>query len=136
MGIPQKDFSEARKQIPPIWRGLGLLLILLMPVLAISSAIVFIKYALEQGWPIYWPLVGYIRLPAWIWQVPVLNVAAAKIASIPNILGYILFSVLFLVVLYTLLSLLYAFIYRNLGVSRYAPTDIKQPRVKVKRYRR
>ncbi len=132
----KRDFAEERRQMHPAWRGLGFLLVVLMPVLAVSASIVFIETAIEKKWPIYWPLIGYAPMPQWVWNVPGLNSLAAKLAKIPNLLGYVVFSAIFLMVLYTLLSLFYSILYRSLGVGRYTPVDVKRPRVKTKRYRR
>jgi hypothetical protein len=130
-----ENIEELRRYAPPIWRGLGFLLILLMPVIAISGAITLIDYGLKNRWPLYWPLVGYIQAPAWMWQIPLLNRLAAWIVRTPHILGITLLSLILLVVLYMFLSMFYAFLYRRIN-SRYLPTDIRPPKVKTRRYRR
>ncbi len=131
-----EDLTSLRRHIPPIWRGIGFLLVLLLPVLAISAAILLFNYGLENGWPLYPPLSGYISPPSWAWQVPFLAPVANFIVRTPHLVGYAIFSLMLLLVFYTLLSMLYAFIYRHFGVDRYLPVDIRKPRVKTRRYRR
>ncbi len=122
--------------MPPIWRGIGFLLVLLLPVLAISGAVALFDYGLKNGWPLYPPLTGYLRLPDWVWQIGFLRSAARFLTHIPNLVGYALFSLLLLLILYSLFAMLYAFIYRRLGIGRYLPVDVRKPRVKTRRYRR
>ncbi len=133
---PPSHLSKARKELPPIWRGIGFLLVLLLPVLAISAAVALFDYGLENGWPLYPPLTGYLRLPRWMWQIPYLTGLMRFLTRTPNLVGYAIFSSLMLLVSYSLLAMLYAFIYRNFGVERYLPVDVRQPRVKTRRYRR
>lgn len=130
-----ENIEELRRYVPPIWRGLGFLLILLMPVIAISGAVTLIDYGIKNRWPLYWPLVGYVQLPLWMWKIPLLNRLASWIARTPNIVGIALFSLTLLVVLYMLLSMFYAFLYRRIA-PRYLPTDIRPPKVRTRRYRR
>ena len=123
------------KQRPPIWRGIGCLLIILVPVLSYAAADLSLPFFLNQGL-VPRELLFTPRVPDWLWLAPVL----AQIVQ--SLIGqYAFFAILILTFIYilfmgTVISILYAFMYRIIAPKRYGPMDAPPPRIKVKKYKR
>jgi len=138
MGKYKSSTSEKgiqKKQQLPIWRGIGCLLIILVPVVSYAAADLSLPFFLNRGLVpqelLFTPLV-----PDWLWLAPVL----AQIVQ--TLIGrYAFFAILVLTFIYilffgTIISILYAFMYRLAAPSRYGPMDAPPPRIKVKKYKR
>jgi hypothetical protein len=95
--------------IHPIWRGIGCILIILIPILSFAAAKLLVQENLQQKWvQIPDELKGSIDVPS---------------------LGQILYAdlavtVILLVIGFGLLTIVYALIYRIFGPSPYGPMDV------------
>lgn len=118
----QQQQSAARPwKIHPIWRGIGCLMLILIPVMAYAAADVFLQYAPSWGlFPRTAEIYGNINL---------------DFIVLPISLGQALFTVLFMVMGFVLFTTAYAFIYGVAGPPKYGPTDAPPPR-RVKKRRR
>jgi hypothetical protein len=140
--MPSKYQSHAKKEIVrpykihPIWRGIGFLLMVLVPVMALAAALVLTKMGFEMGWPFMSELRGTVRLPDIFYVIPVVRNFANWISSIANFPAKALFFLGMLLVFSGIMSLLYAMVYRLVGPPRYSPLDAPAARTKVKRYTR
>jgi len=131
----KKEFVRPYK-IHPIWRGIGFLLMVLVPIMALAAALVLTEMGFEQGWPFMRELRGTVRLPDIMYVIPVVRNFAGWISSINNFPAKALFFVGMLLVFSGIMSLLYAMIYRLVGPPRYTPLDAPASKAKVKRYTR
>jgi hypothetical protein len=138
MGKYKSSVSERGiqpKQRPPIWRGIGCLLIILVPVISYAAAELSLPFFLNQGL-VPRELLFTPRVPDWLWYAPML----AQIVQ--SLIGqYAFFAILILTFIYTLfigtvISIFYAFMYRIISPKRYGPMDAPPPRIKVKKYKR
>jgi hypothetical protein len=130
---PPKPYTNG---IHPIWRGIGCLLILIMPVLAYKSAIELVNFGLSNYWPIPQYLLGFIEFPVWIWKIRFLSTLAQPIANFRNLGAILVSTLVILVFLSGVFSLLYAIMYRFIGPPRLTPLDappIKGRKVKKSR---
>ncbi|PWH12981.1 MAG: hypothetical protein DDG60_11235 [Anaerolineae bacterium] len=140
--MPQKYQTYQKKEfvrpytIHPAWRGIGCIMMVLVPIMAWAAAMVAIEIGLTQGWPFMYELRGTVRLPEILYSLPLIKEIAGFISSIPNLRAFLLFFVLFLIVFSGILSVIYAVIYRMFGPPRYTPLDAPPPKVKAKRYTR
>lgn len=138
MGKYQKSVrvKEKKQQQHPIWRGIGCLMIVIVPVM--SYAIGLVTYPLfVNARLVPYELMGTPQVPDWMWSSP--NVAGflQTIIGHPNLKAILLLTVVYTVFIGGLMSLLYAFIYRAFGPPKYGPMDAPPIRArKVKKYTR
>ncbi len=127
--------STRKKEINPIWRGIGCLLIIFVPLLSFGIMLVLVPSLIATGL-IPYQLLGYVQFPEWIYQVPLLVNIAIFIGSINNLwLGIITFLVIVLI-LSGVSSLVYSMVYSLVGPERYSEFDAPPSRHKPKKYTR
>jgi hypothetical protein len=118
------------------WRGIGCLMLILIPVMSWAAAYETIYYGLENGWPIPYQLLGTPVYPEFFYKSSGIMILLSPITAIPHFYAIALTSLMYMVVLGGILSMVYAFAYRAVTPSRYGPLDAPPPNVKVKRYKR
>lgn len=128
--------KEARYEIHPIWRGIGCFLMVLVPIMAWTTAVLVRQANATNGW---------IRLTSELNNYPdmskverVLPVLAPVWAFIERLYVFdLLLFVIFTVVGFGLLSIIYSMMYRFAGPPRYGPFDAPEikGRNKVKKAR-
>ncbi|MBN2385930.1 MAG: hypothetical protein JXB85_02845 [Anaerolineales bacterium] len=132
----QSKVKERPEPVPPIWRGIGCLLIILVPIMAWLIGVVVLEAALNNSWPLPRVLLGRVQFPDWIWSIPVLDVVAAWIRGINHLYAKLLFFVIALVLFSALFSTVYSIIFSAISPPRYSATDAPPPRRKAKSYKR
>ncbi len=120
----------------PIWRGIGCLMILIVPIISFVLALLITQIALDQYWPLPPQLTGYPVMPSFLWNLPGLVPLLAAIQGINNLYLLLALTLVFIVILGAIISLGYAIIYRFAGPPRLGPLDVDRPNIKVKRYKR
>jgi len=134
-GTFKQEVYKRPYEVHPIWRGIGCLMMIMIPLVSIVGAIVLIDSGQKQGWPFPYELMGYPRLPALAYQIPVISDIARPISSVNNLFAIAVFSVVFMLLGLAVISLVYSFAYKAMGPSRYTPLDAPEvPR--GKRYKR
>jgi hypothetical protein len=132
----QKPPKEIKPALHPIWRGIGCLMAIILPVLSYFGAIEYINTGLTKGWPIPTGLLGFVKFPVWIWKVPILGNILQPIATFRNFYAILFFTIVFLIVLSGILSFFYSVLYRIVGPPVLSPIDappIKNRKVKKSR---
>lgn len=113
-----RSATPKKKEIHPIWRGVGFVLMILTPVLAYAATIVLMDANRVKGW---------VRIPRELimqgWGDPYLLVKLIMI-------------VLFSIVIYGLFSFITFIIYGAFGAPRYGPYDVPQKQFSGKQNRR
>lgn len=118
----------------PIWRGIGCVLLLVMPLLAWGLGEILLQIALQQHWPLPATWLLPPQWPTWLWKVNFLVPFLLYTQRWSYFLARLIFWVGILLLLWGGSILIYGFIY-----SRLAPPDPLRdvvPPPKVKRYRR
>ncbi|HLA97320.1 MAG TPA: hypothetical protein VJL34_02615 [Anaerolineales bacterium] len=115
MGKYDKYSSQSRQaekpwDIHPIWRGIGCLMMLLVPVMSYAGAVLLVEANQEKGW-----IVMPRELMAKI-SVPV-------IGPVEHLWGNLLFALALSLIGFALLTALYALVYQFIGPPRYGPLD-------------
>jgi hypothetical protein len=129
--------TPARSQeLPAIWRGIGCVLMLVVPLTSWILAAASIQLALDRGWPIPFQLLGYPVVPKALWNVRAFAPILAPIQSQQNLYAIVAVFLLYLILAGALISLLYAIAYRVVGPPTYGPIDAPPPPIKVRRYKR
>lgn len=127
---------KRRSEIHPVWRGIGFVIILIIPILAYAGADVLVRYGLENRWPIPYQLIGQPRLPSFIWKMPVLPQVLRPIFGWTNLYANLVVAIILIILLAGFFSFIYAMMYRVIGPPRYGPTDVPPPKIKTKPYKR
>lgn len=120
----------------PIWRGIGFLLMIIVPILSYAAATLIVRYGVQHGWPFPAALIGYTKFPDWVWETPVLPLIAAPIANYRDLWAILLVFVVLIFLLSGFFSTLYAILYRFTGPPRYTALDAPPPKHKPKAYKR
>lgn len=136
--------SFVRRQRPkpaqgphPIWRGIGCLLLVIVPVISFGLALITFESALARQWPIPDEFLGNPDLPNFLYRSQALIPLLTAITSVTNLYGYLAFTLVYMIILGGTLSFLYAVLYRMVGPPTYGPMDMPPPRgIRVKRYKR
>lgn len=128
--------AEARSTGPqPIWRGIGCLFMVLVPILSFVAAQLTVPFFTERGW-LPRELLITPQPPDWLYFAPNLVQVFRALFGHPGILATLLLTVVYILLIGGVLSVFYAFMYRMAAPSRYGPMDAPPPRVKVKKYKR
>ena len=128
--------AKTVRQTPAIWRGIGCLLIIIVPLISWFMAKATVALALTSGWPLPYQLLGYPLIPAPLWTIPGAAPILLSVRGQQHLYLTLLFMIAYVVAISGVLSLLYAVIYHFAGPPRYGPLDLPQPQIKVGRYKR
>ncbi|PKN91360.1 MAG: hypothetical protein CVU44_19800 [Chloroflexi bacterium HGW-Chloroflexi-6] len=136
--VHKKDFVRPYK-IHPIWRGIGLLIMIIIPIIAWAAAQELTTLALASEMPqiksVVRSLSSPFGFPSWAFDVPYISNFARWIRSIPML--KMLLTLFFMIVLAFsgVLSIIYGIIYR-MSVPLYGPLDEPAPKIRAKKYTR
>ena len=124
-----------REEPHPIWRGIGCMMLIIVPFLSFGLAEVTVQDPWAQQY-IPFQLLGNPVIPASYWKVGSLTPLWGFIQSQDNLYGVLVFTVLYIVALATMISVANAWIYKSMGPPQYGPLDAPPPKFKVNRYKR
>jgi hypothetical protein len=120
--MPKYDRTQYRQVKPrrwkvhPIWRGVGLILIILIPIMAFAAAIMIVRTNIHAHWfDVPAELAGSYSVPD---SIKLLIPDLDRLYYVD-----IAFAACFMIVGFGILSVLYAFMYRMFGPDRYGPVD-------------
>jgi hypothetical protein len=122
--------------VHPVMRGIGCIMMIVVPILAYGIAMLLVNYGSSHGWPIpaNWygpptihPLLLRLRGLQPIWDFLRLQ---------NNLIANLIFAVAIAIVIGGIMSIIYGYMYSIFGPPQYGPTDVPPIRVKVKRYKR
>lgn len=125
----ERKKPKSRYTIHPIWAGIGFLMIIIVPIISWAAATELVNLARQQHWGFLGSFPVYLQLP---FNIP----GISAITSIQNLPVIGTFFLIILFVLISVLSFVYAMIYRVIGPPRYSPEDEPAPRIKTKKYTR
>jgi hypothetical protein len=123
--------------VHPVMRGIGCIMMIVVPILAYGVALLLIDYGIRQGWPIppNWlqPITIHPLLLRLQGLAPVWNFLLVQ----DNLMAILVFTIVITVVIGGIMSVLYGYIYSLFGPPSYGPQDSPPIRsVRVKRYKR
>jgi hypothetical protein len=119
----QKPKEIEEKKVHPIWRGIGCILAILLPVVSYFLSIELVNFGLANQWPFPGELMGYVHIPRQVWVVNLPSSIIGPINSFPNLLAVILFTFVILLLLSGLISWIYSLLYRVIGPPKLSPLD-------------
>lgn len=132
----EKKAPPRRTEPHPVWRGIGCLIMLIVPALSLGISAILVQLAPSFGIQLPPGLLGRPLMPEILFQVPGLIGILNWIQGRNNLYAILVgtFAVAFL--LAGVLALVYAILYRIVGPPRYSGIDAPPQSVKVKRYKR
>lgn len=143
MGMGNYRFEEKKamqkKQTHPLWRGLGCLMIVLVPIMSYAAAYLTTTLFIIPRYFLLIPpeILATIRLPDWLFAfLPILASALQRILNTPYLILILLVTLVYIVIFSGIMSFLYAFVYRIANPSKRGPFDAPPPKAKIKKYTR
>ncbi len=129
-----------RKPIPkpeqnPIWRGIGCLLIIIVPIMAYALMMVTLQPLIGSG-IVPEELRGYAQFPPWALTTPVIRNIAFFLGGINDLYLKLTSFFVILVLMTALSSLAYTMIFQVIGPPRYSSMDAPPPPGTPKRSKR
>jgi hypothetical protein len=123
--------------MPPLVRGIGCLLFVLVPIVAYGLARFLVPYSVKWGLPlpVEWFGQADIRFSAPN-NLPVVNEFVNLLRQEPNLIANLVFAVIITILLYGIMTIAFGYVYSVAAPSQYGPADVPPPRVKTKKYRR
>ena len=132
--VPEVPLSKREPR--PIWRGIGCLLIIIIPVLSYAAAVQTMPFFFDRGL-VPSDLLTTPKVPSWMWlNIPVVAQIIHFLIGRYAFPAYMLLTFLYLLAFGGFFSVIYAIMYRISGPSRYGPMDAPPPKIKVKKYKR
>jgi len=132
----RKEIEPVRGRTHPIWRGIGCIILVLVPILAYLGAQLILQEGQENQWVFPPELMGYPQLPAWAFRFATLRPVAEGIAGANNLLITLFLTAILTLLTFGVLALIYSWAYKVVGPSRYSPLDAPEVGRGTKRYRR
>lgn len=128
--------SAPRRQMSPAWRGIGCLLMIIVPAISYGIGYAFLQEAKRRNL-VPPDLLGYFHFPDWIWNIPFLNTIAGFLGSLKDVWATLIFFFVTLFIMAGLVSLIWSFIYQTFGPPRYTELDaVPDKHRKAKEYKR
>jgi hypothetical protein len=124
------------REVPAIWRGIGCLLMILVPVIAWILASGTIDRGLELGWPMPYQLTGHAVVPRALWGIQGIGPALSFIEQQPHLYASVLLCIVYVILGGALITVIYSVLYRFVGPPRYGPLDAPPPRFSTRKYKR
>ena len=132
----RRGARREEKQVDPVWRGIGCIMIVVIPLMAYGIATLVMGIAVARNWPIPYQLMGYPTMPKEMFLLPGLVPVGVWLQGQQNLYGILTLTLLFIIVIGALLSFVYALVYKAFGPPLHGPLDVETPRVTVKKYKR
>jgi hypothetical protein len=122
--------------VHPVMRGIGCILLVVVPILAYGVSVLLVNYGSAHGWPIPPGWYGPPTLPPLLWNLQGLRPILQFLEAQNNLQANLIFTIAITVVISGIMAMIYGFTYSIFGPPRYGPQDAPPIRVKVKRYKR
>ncbi len=110
-----RQVKERRWKVHPIWRGIGLLFLIMVPIMSFAGAILLVRQNFRLGW---------VQVPAELlkfFNTPQLVSVSQDLARIYYL--DIAVALAFMALGFGVISIIYSMLYSVLGPSRYGPVD-------------
>ena len=135
-----RQTSRPRREVHPVMRGIGCIMIIIVPLLAYGSSVLLVNYGASKGWPIQPNWLGAPTFHPLLWRLSLtsrpIEIVLNFLQAQNNLVANLVFAFAITVVIGGLMSMIYGYIYTIFGPPRYGPTDAPPERIKVKKYTR
>ena len=127
--------SEKKAGMNPIWRGIGCILMVIVPVISYVMMVIFTP-VIKATNLVPNELLGYVKFPAWVLKSPILSDVTFFIGGINDLWFKLIAFFVILLLLTTIFSLLYTMVFQLVGPPRYTDKDAPPSKYKAKEYKR
>ena len=124
------------QEVHPLMRGIGCIMMIIVPILAYGSAVLLVNYGVSKGWPIPPTWLGTPTFHPLLWRLQGLTTVLGFLQTQTNLMANLVFAIAITVVIGGIMAMIYGYIYKLFGPPQYGPTDAPPERVKVKKYTR
>jgi len=122
--------------VHPVMRGIGCIMIAIIPLLSYGLSVITVNLWLLRGLPLPDGWVGYITINPILYRLAGLRVILDFLGSQYNLVANLVFAFAIAIIIGGIMSIIFGYIFRMFGPPRYGPLDAPPPRVKTKRYKR
>ncbi|MBI5840428.1 MAG: hypothetical protein HZB19_10025 [Chloroflexi bacterium] len=134
--VQKREQPVKTRQVHPVWRGIGCLFTILIPIISFAASMLIVEYGVENKWLIPYQLLGNPQLPTFIYKSAVLVQIVGPIAGWTNFYAILVIAIFLMIALGGLLAIVNAIVYQVAGPPRWGPQDVPPPKIKAKRYKR
>lgn len=125
------------RSVHPLMRGIGCIMMIIVPILAYGTAVLLVNYGVSRGWPLPPSWLGVPTFHPLLWRLQGLTVVLNFLQAQNNLIANVVFAIAITVVVGGIMSMIYGYIYTLFGPPQYGPNDVPPIRgVRVKRYKR
>lgn len=123
--------------VHPVMRGIGCIMMVVVPILAYGIAVLLVNYGAQHGWPIPPNWYGPITIHPLLWRLQGLQPILQYLQRQNNLEANLIFTVALIVLIGGIMSMIYGYVYTLFGPPQYGPQDEPPIRgARVKRYKR
>jgi hypothetical protein len=106
-----------------------------VPVVSFAAADLSIPFFIKQNL-VPRELLSTPQAPDWLKLLPVVEQMFNSLLGRPGIMATLSLTLIYILLIWGILTVLYAFMYQMSTPSRYGPLDAPPSRIKVKKYKR
>jgi hypothetical protein len=128
--------TNVQPQVNPIWRGVGCIMMVVVPAISFLLGVLTVNLAVAQDWPMPYQLMGYPVMPTVLMKADFLVPLLVFLQAQQNLYAILLLTVAYIVVIGAIVTYVYSVIYQYVGPPRYGPLDAEPVNRRVKRYKR
>jgi hypothetical protein len=104
------EMAERPWKVHPIWRGIGCIMAIIIPIMSYASAVLLVQQNQQQGWlPLPRELAGTIYLPI--------------LGNVPYLYANLIVTLVLMLIGYGILTTMYALLYKVIGPPSLGPLD-------------
>ena len=122
--------------VHPVMRGIGCIMIVVVPILAYGAAVLLVNYAIGQNWPLPPDWIGRPTIHPLLLKLQGLAPVWNFLLQQNNLIANVVIAAAITILIGGIMSIIYGYLYSIFGPPRYGPQDAPPIRVKVKRYKR
>ncbi len=133
MGFSSQQYRHGSKERPwkvhPVWRGIGCVLLLIVPIMSWYGAALFLQTNTKVILPPELTKVAFIPATHITELDKIIIQVNHYFNSVHFVFGQIFFTIIFSVIGFGIIAFLYAILYRVAGPPRYGPFDVPPNKV-------
>ena len=133
--VRQKS-APRNRGVHPVMRGIGCLMMVIVPILAYGASVLLVNYGARSGWPTPPDWLGTPTFHPILWRISGVATVLRFLETQPNLFANLIFTAAITIVAGGVMSILFGYIYQIFGPPRYGPNDVPPPRVKARPYKR
>jgi hypothetical protein len=128
---------QRNRDVHPLMRGIGCIMMVIIPILAYGTSMLVVNYGVSQGWPLPPEWFGPPTIHSLLWKLQGLQPILYWLQGQINLEVYLVFTAVITAVIGGFMILLYGYIYSIFGPPKYGPQDAPPIKGrKIKPYKR